>query len=131
MIFLVTLTVFGLGLQAYFTFIINRDENETLEGLDLDTEGLASLANTRAKQFVIGLAIVLLAPCVWWVAKSLILVIKDGLIWPQAGALALGIGLTSLAIAGLKGMHKSYYELEYEILLRKKEIYFLTKNWGD
>lgn len=131
MIFLVTSTVFGLGLQAYFTFIINRDENETLEGLDLDTEGLASLANTRAKQFVIGLAIVLLAPCVWWVAKSLILVIKDGLIWPQAGALALGIGLTSLAIAGLKGMHKSYYELEYEILLRKKEIYFLTKNWGD
>lgn len=131
MIFLVTSTVFGLGLQAYFTFIINRDENETLEGLDLDTEGLASLANTRAKQFVIGLAIVLLAPCVWWVAKSLILVIKDGLIWPQAGALVLGIGLTSLAIAGLKGMHKSYYELEYEILLRKKEIYFLTKNWGD
>lgn len=131
MIFLVTSTVFGLGLQAYFTFIINRDENETLEGLDLDTEGLASLANTRAKQFVIGLAIVLLTPCVWWVAKSLILVIKDGLIWPQAGALALGIGLTSLAIAGLKGMHKSYYELEYEILLRKKEIYFLTKNWGD
>lgn len=131
MIFLVTSTVFGLGLQAYFTFIINRDENETLEGLDLDTEGLASLANTRAKQFVIGLAIVLLAPCVWWVAKSLISVIKDGLIWPQAGALVLGIGLTSLAIAGLKGMHKSYYELEYEILLRKKEIYFLTKNWGD
>lgn len=131
MIFLVTSTVFGLGLQAYFTFIINRDENETLEGLDLDTEGLASLANTRAKQFVIGLTIVLLAPCVWWVAKSLILVIKDGLIWPQAGALALGIGLTSLAIAGLKGMYKSYYELEYEILLRKKEIYFLTKNWGD
>ena len=131
MIFLVTSTVFGLGLQAYFTFIINRDENETLEGLDLDTEGLASLANTCAKQFVIGLAIVLLAPCVWWVAKSLISVIKDGLIWPQAGALVLGIGLTSLAIAGLKGMHKSYYELEYEILLRKKEIYFLTKNWGD
>lgn len=131
MIFLVISTVFGLGLQAYFTFIINRDENETLEGLDLDTEGLVSLANTRAKQFVIGLAIVFLAPCVWWVAKSLILVIKDGLIWPQAGALVLGIGLTSLAIAGLKGMHKSYYELEYEILLRKKEIYFLTKNWGD
>ena len=127
MILLTISILLGFGLRAYFKFIINRDEKETLEDSSFDTKHLASLADARTKQFIIGLAIVLLIPCVWWVTKSLIAVVKGGLVWPQAGALILGAGLIGLVIAGLKGVYKSYYELEYEILLRKKEIYFLTK----